>query len=213
MRSKAAPALLFLVLAAAATGCGDDEPPHDAAGRATASPRTPATSASASPTPTAGSSAAAPASVPPFSANTEPDDGGQGSGNGLGLTDVRVAQHPGFDRVVFELGGKGEPGWRVEYVPRPLADGSGEPVRLKGTAYLQVVLRGIGLPDDIDIPPYGNHATRVPGTGTQGVAEIAPGGFFEGDQQAFIGLTGEQRPFRAFALANPARVVVDVQHD
>lgn len=211
MRSKAAPALLFLALVAGATGCGDDDSPDDAAGRATASPRTPATSAS--PSPTASSSATTRTSVLPFQANTEPDDGGQGKGNGLGLTEVRVARHPGFDRVVFELGGKGKPGWRVEYVPRPLADGSGEPVRLKGTTYLQVVLRGIGFPDDIGIPPYGNHATRVPGAGTKGVAEIAPGGFFEGDQQAFIGLTGAKRPFRAFALSNPTRVVVDVQHD
>lgn len=212
MRSTAAPALLFLTLMAGATGCGGDDPGDEAAARTTASPRTPATSAPQSPTPPVSSSPSPQASAPVFPANTEPDDGGRGSGNGLGLTDVRVARHPGYDRVVFELGGKGKPGWRVEYVPRPLADGSGEPVPLKGTAYLQVVLRGIGFPDDIGIPPYGDHTTRVPGAGTQGVAEIAPGGFFEGDQQAFIGLSGDQRPFRAFALSNPARVVVDVQH-
>ncbi|HET7350848.1 MAG TPA: hypothetical protein VFJ28_07915 [Marmoricola sp.] len=42
--------------------------------------------------------------------------------------------------------------------------------------------------------------------------EPATGGFFESDQQALIGLSGDQRPFRVFALSNPARVVVDVHH-
>ena len=35
-------------------------------------------------------------------------------------------------------------------------------------------------------------------------------GIFEGQNQAFIGLD-EQVPFRVFHLADPARVVVDVQ--
>ncbi len=212
MRSKAASALLLIALLAGAAGCGGDDSSDEAAARSTARPRTPATTSTPTPTSTASGRPSTAASVPLFRANTKPDDGGQGEGNGLGLTEVRVAHHPGFDRVVFELGGKGKPGWRVEYVARPLAEGSGELVRLKGTAYLQVSLRGIGFPDDIGIPPYGNHATRIPGTGTKGVTEIYPGGFFEGYQQAFIGLTGKQRPFRAFSLDNPTRVVVDVQH-
>ncbi|MGZ5400671.1 MAG: AMIN-like domain-containing (lipo)protein [Nocardioides sp.] len=41
---------------------------------------------------------------------------------------------------------------------------------------------------------------------------MAPGGVFEGEQQAFIGLTGVERPFRVRALADPVRVVVDVRH-
>ena len=75
--------------------------------------------------------------------------------------------------------------------------------------FLQVILRGVGLPFDTGVDPFGDSTTRLPGTGTTGVAEIAPGGVFEGEQQAFIGLTGAQRPFRAFALTHPARVVVE----
>jgi len=153
------------------------------------------------------------ASDSPFTAATRADDGGHGSGNGLGLTGVRTAQHPGYDRVVFDLGGTGTPGWRVEYTTDPRAEGSGDPVTLKGTVFLQVILRGLGLPFDTGVAPFGDSTTRVPGTGTKGMAEIAPGGVFEGEQQAFIGLTGTKRPFRVFALANPARVVVDVRHD
>lgn len=126
------------------------------------------------------------------------------------LVGVRTSRHPGYDRVVFDLGGTGRPGWRVEYVSRPTADGSGEPVILRGKAFLRVTLRGLGLPYDTGIEPIGDDTTRFPGTGTRAVAEIAPGGVFEGDQQAFIGLTGTERPFRVFTRTTPARVCVDV---
>jgi len=206
MRSTAAAsALLVLAVLVGVTGC--DDPSTNTTG-----PKKATTSRSPAPgTPNPSSTASPRESASPFLANTSADDGGQGSGNGLGLTGVRVAHHPGFDRVVFDLGGNGSPGWRVEYTTRPRYDGSGEPVRLKGTVFLQVFLRGMALPDDIGIAPYGDSTTRLPGTSTRGIAEIVPGGVFEGDQQAFIGLTGAKRPFRAFALANPTRVVVDVR--
>jgi hypothetical protein len=202
--AAAARGLLLLAVLVGATGCGGDST-KDADPSTTGPSNAPATTPTGSPS--------AQGSVRPFPADTSADDGGHGSGNRLGLTDVRVGRHPGFDRVVFELGGTGTPGWRVEYTTTPRADGSGARVRLKGTVFLQVVLRGVGLPDDVGIAPFGNSRTRIPGTGTHGVAEVAPGAVFEGDQQAFIGLTGAQRPFRAFALTNPARVVVDVQDD
>jgi hypothetical protein len=218
MRTTAAPALLTLVLLVGTAGCTaespDDadqtsEPTSAAPDEPSPSGPTRSTTPDASTSPDPASSSEPSAS--PFKADTRPDDGGHGSGNGLGVTGVRAAQHPGYDRVVFDLGGRGTPGWRVEYVARPRAEGSGKPVRLKGTAFLQVVLRGVGLPFDTGIEPYGDSSTRVPGTGTKGVAEIAPGGVFEGEQQAFIGLTGTKRPFRAFALTDPARVVIDVR--
>jgi hypothetical protein len=203
-RTAAAPALLVLVLLVGVTGCGDSTDNADPTIE-------PATGAPMTRTPTATSTPSPQASLRPFPADIRVDDGGYGSGNGLGLTGVRVARHPGFDRVVFDLGGTGTPGWRVEYTTRPRSDGSGEPVRLKGAVFLQVALRGMGLPEGTGLAPFGDSTTRLPGTGTQGIAEIAPGGVFEGDQLAFIGLTGAKRPFRAFALANPARVVVDVR--
>ena len=220
MRSTAAaPALLVLMLLVGVTACDDStnttgppKAPTTSRSPTTGPPTAPTASRSpASGTPKPSSIASPRESASPFLADTSADDGGQGSGNGLGLTNVRVAHHPGFDRVVFDLGGTGTPGWRVEYMARPRYDGSGTPVRLKGAVVLQVILRGMGFPDDIGIAPYGDSTTRLPGTGSRGIAEIVPGGVFEGDQQAFIGLTGAKRPFRAFALAHPARVVVDVR--
>ena len=208
MRNSAAPALLVLALMVGAVGCSDDTP-------ADAGPKVesvPATSDAPAPvTPTATGSPLPETSAAPF---TFPDvGGGLGSGNDLGLVGVRTSRHPGYDRVVFDLGGTGTPGWRVGYTSHPTADGSGEPVTLKGTVFLRVILRGLGLPYDTGIQPFGDDTTRLPGTGTRAVAEIAPGGVFEGDQQAFIGLTGTKRPFRVVALTNPARVVVDVIDD
>jgi len=153
-----------------------------------------------------------PSPAPAF--DTRPDQGGPRDGFGLGLVGVRTAHHPGYDRVVFELDGSGDPGWRVEYTTDPVHDGSGEPVPLEGSAYHQVALWGIGIPDDTGIPAFADDATRLPGTGTSGVAEIAPGsGPFEGVQDAFIGLTGAPRPFRVVTLEDPARVVVDIRDD
>jgi hypothetical protein len=66
-------------------------------------------------------------------------------------------------------------------------------VELEGTRFLQVILRGVGLPYDTGLEPFGGSTTRLPGTGTEGAVEIAPGGVFEDDQQAFIGPTGAER--------------------
>lgn len=190
--SAAAPALLVLALLVGAAGCGEDTTRTSAEETSTEAPEE---------------------SDVPFPDDVRAVDGGYGSGNGLGVTGVRTGQGPDYDRVVFDLGGTGTPGWYVDYVRRPRFDGSGEPVPLEGEVYLQVGLRGIGLPFDTGLTAYGDGATRVPGTGTEGVVEIAPGGVFEGDQLAWIGLTGAERPFRVLALRDPTRVVVDVRHD
>lgn len=213
MRSTpAAPALLVLALLVAAAGCAEDSTDAGPAVAADPTPTsTPEPSAPETSTPEPSTEAPEESEVP-FPDDVGPVDGGYGSGNGLGLVGVRSSQGPDYDRVVFDLGGTGTPGWYVDYVRRPRFDGSGKPVPLEGEVYLQVGLRGMGLPFDTGLTPYGDDTTRVPGTGTRGVVEIAPGGVFEGDQLAWIGLTGAERPFRVFALSNPTRVVVDVLH-
>ena len=115
--TAAAPALLVLALLVGVTGCSE----HTTATPIRRSRRRPR----ARPPQGRRSRAAPPvlAKRLPFLADTSADDGGQGSGNGLGLTGVRVAHHPGFDRVVFDLGGNGTPGWRVEYTTRPRYEG------------------------------------------------------------------------------------------
>lgn len=194
---RAAPVLLTLALLGGTAACGSEGD-----GRATEPP-----AASSTPAPSPEEDA------PPFPTRVRPSDGGYGSGNGLGLTGVTTSQGDGYDRVVLELGGTGTVGWYVDYVRRPVADGSGEPVPLEGEVFLQVVLRGLGLPFDTGLEEFGDDTTRIPGAGTRGVAEVAPGGVFEGDQAAFVGLSGPRRPFRVFTLSDPTRLVVDVLHE
>ncbi len=206
--TSAGPVPLALALLLGTAGCATlptEGPDRDGASAVAGSP------ASATGTPTTIDTAASQESVPqPFPTDTRPSDGGHGSGNGLGVTDVRTMRHAGYDRVVFDLGGTGTPGWYAEYTTSPVYEGSGDPVTIKGAVVLMVVLRGVGLPFDTGLEPFGDDTTRVPGTGTDGVVEIAPGGVLEGEQGAYIGLTGARRPFRVFALADPARLVVDV---
>ena len=222
MNHSAARALLCLVLVGASAGCSDPSSDDGAAtaGSSAGATAGPPTSAPPRPPRTPRSNAPTPADpagpgrgIPPFPTDETTGAARSSSGNGLGVSGVRVGRHPGFDRVVFDLDGSGSPGWRVEYVQRPVAEGSGDLVRLRGTAFLQVILLGVGMPFDTGVAPFGGTTTRISGTGTAGIAEVSPGGVFEGEQQAFVGLTGGQRPFRVLALTDPARVVVDVRDD
>ncbi|MBD5787815.1 hypothetical protein IF650_16770 [Cellulosimicrobium terreum] len=148
----------------------------------------------------------------PFPANTDPDTQDPSADALLTVTDVRTARHDGYDRVVLELDGTGSPGWRVEYVGSPTSDGKGDVVDVAGDAYLQVMVSGTGYPMDTGVDEYAG-PDPVPGPDGGVVAEVTLLGVFEGLTQAFVGVDGEPRPFRAFALEDPARVVVDVRDD
>ncbi|MGO2178103.1 AMIN-like domain-containing (lipo)protein [Cellulosimicrobium funkei] len=210
-------AVLVLALAACSPGESDESP----------SPSSTATCASPSPTdspstpPEPGAEPSDGASTPsddateaplPFPANTEPDTQDPSADAALTVTDVRVGHHDGFDRVVFELGGTGTPGWRVEYVDQPVDDGKGDVVAVDGDAYLQVMISGSGYPMDTGVEEYaGPNPVRAGDDGE--VEEVLLRGVFEGYTQAFVGVDDEQRPFRVFSLEDPTRVVVDVRDD
>jgi hypothetical protein len=177
----------------------------------------PAAEASASAAPPAAASPAPVAALPPqtltapaFPANTATDTE-EPAGGILGVTAMRAARQQGYDRVVFQLGGKerGAPGWRVEYTDQPTQDGSGDPVKVAGSAFLSVVLTGTGYPMDTGTTEPSPRRLAPKGTGL--VKEVVFDGVFEGQTAAFIGLSA-QRPFRVFRLADPARVVVDIRH-
>jgi hypothetical protein len=98
------------------------------------------------------------AAGPPFAANTEPDTA-EPTGEGetfLSVTNVRVAEHDRYDRVVFDLDGtgSGKPGWRVEYVDEATDDGSGHTVQVDGEAILRVSLSGTANPMDSGVEGF-----------------------------------------------------------
>ncbi|MEU4386193.1 hypothetical protein [Promicromonospora sp. NPDC023805] len=154
------------------------------------------------------------AAGPPFAANTKPDTA-EPTGEGetfLSVTNVRVAEHDRYDRVVFDLDGTGSglPGWRVEYVDEATDDGSGHAVQVDGEAILRVSLSGTANPMDSGVEEF--PGDRIEPDDTESVNEIVYRYWFEGYTTAFLGIDEGKRPFRVFLLENPTRVVVDVQH-
>lgn len=146
----------------------------------------------------------------PFPADTSRDTGTASDDARLNLTDLDFGVHDGYDRVVLGLEGQGSPGWSVRYVETPRAQGSGNPVEVEGDAYLNVNITGVIYPNEPDGQPYeGPEQINPESSGV--VQEVEVGGNFEGYRQAFIGL-GSRQPFRVFALDNPTRIVIDVQH-
>jgi hypothetical protein len=51
-----------------------------------------------------------------FPADIEPDTAQASTDAAVTVSDIRIGGHDGFDRVVFEVGGTGTPGWDVRYV-------------------------------------------------------------------------------------------------
>jgi hypothetical protein len=131
----------------------------------------------------------------------------------VSVTDVRVASHDGFDRVVFEIGGEGRAGWGVQYQDEARTQGKGEEVDLAGDAVLEVGLRNIAMPFDApdDVDAY-DGPERIDGPAGGAILEIVEDTIFEGQHVFFVGLDTE-RPFRIARLDDPQRVVIDVVTD
>jgi hypothetical protein len=122
------------------------------------------------------------------------------------LTTLRAGRHGGYDRVVFQLDGS-IPYYSVRYVPQVHLDGSGEPLRLRGAAFLEVVIRA---------PTHDEHYRPVL-TPTRlrpdfpALREVNAPASFEGQTTAGIGLA-HRVGFRVLELANPTRIVIDLAH-
>lgn len=194
--------------APAASGPDASQEPSESAGDGASEPAEP----EAEPEPA--TSATETDSGPAFAANTKPDTAeSSGAGNTfLTVTDVRVAAHDGYDRVVFDLDGtgSGRPGWRVEYVDQAVDDGSGDTVRVAGDAILRVSISGTATPMDSGVDEFSGD--RIEPADTEAIDEIVYRYWFEGYTTAFLGVDEGERPFRVFLLEDPMRVVVDVQH-
>ena len=104
----------------------------------------------------------------------------------LVLTDVRVGEHEGFDRIVLEFTGTGVPGWSVGWVDRARLDGSGEAVDLDGDAVLDIYASGTTWPAD---GYYDGPSGSSPDGGE--VDDVYVGGTFEGYTQVLAGIDGD----------------------
>jgi hypothetical protein len=212
-RSRAsAPALLVSSVVAGflLAGCTGNE---DGSGRPAASRSAADTPAESTPAGQSGGEGTAEdgaTDAPPFPADVEPDSAEASAGGSVTVSDIRIGRHDGFDRVVFETGGEGLPGWDVRYVDEALSQGSGDPVAVAGDAVLQVTVTGVGYPADTGVEEFsGRDPLRI--ADTEVVTEVVFDSTFEGTTVAFVG-TSHRRPFRVYLLEEPTRVVLEVAH-
>jgi hypothetical protein len=124
------------------------------------------------------------------------------------LTSMRAARNVGFDRVTLQFEGARVPGYHVEYARSPGSQcGSGAPVQVQGGGWLTVRLSGAQAHD-----PAGNVtiASREQKPGLPVIRELEISCDFEGEVALVIGVARPNH-FRVTELANPTRLVVDVQ--
>jgi hypothetical protein len=167
----------------------------------TSAPGTPAQTTS----PGSGTSGPEPTLGPSFPADTAPDGGPGQSGSGSGSTgsvnvSLRMDTHPGYGRLVVALNTPGVPAWTVAYSDKTGAGGG--PVDIAGDAFLRVVLK-----TGAEAGNQGSSSVTASGV----IAGVRTLGTFEGSQEVLIGVSGGQLPFRAFALTDPGRIVIDVR--
>lgn len=208
---------LLAVLAAATLlvplgACGDDEDATTAGGTTTATSTVAgATTPDDSPTGTTSGSADDGEGIDPMlDAGLEPvaiEADGRGTAY---LTEIDVARHEGYDRVVFHFE-DARPGATVGYVEPPLrADGSGFVVEVDGVAALEVRLEPASVVDLSSATVrevYAGPDRIAPDTPT--VAEVVQVGDFEGVARWAIGVR-DRAAFRVLVLEDPSRIVVDV---
>lgn len=137
--------------------------------------------------------------LPPFSTANKT---GPAIGTASKLVKVTVGHHPAFDRVVFRFTG-GRPGWTTHFVAHPVQDGSGAPVTILGSRYLQMSYFPSGAPTFTSlwrVTPRFRTLKQVRSTG---------------DFEAVVSMTAGLRykaPYRVFGLTSPYRIVVDFKH-
>lgn len=223
LRRYVATALLALLAAGCAgsetTADGTPTPEPTAEATATVTPTPTATSTpTTEPTATATAQPTAEptdADLPEFGDEPMDSDGFPDmSGPTAFLDNVEIGDHPDYERVVFTMTEDSPvPAWRVEYTEEIVQSGSGNPVEISGDAFLQVTLSGASGVDlsGADFEEVYTGPDRLSGdeAGASAITEVVASGDFEATMGWGIGLD-EERPFRAFALENPARIVVDV---
>jgi hypothetical protein len=125
------------------------------------------------------------------------------------LTGVRTGTHPGFERLTVDFGdGGGLPGYRLEYVDRPLHEcGSGRQVFPVGDAWLELHLEPAAAHTEAGEATLGARESAVDGPVLRRIYRTCD---FEGVVVLVLALDAPN-PFRAFTLSAPRRLVVDIQ--
>lgn len=138
-----------------------------------------------------------------------------GALSGGSVTNVRAGRHACFDRMVIDVRGHAN-GYKVQYVQKVLGPGSGQPVSLRGGAFLQVVVLAAAYDRTTGSATY-TPANRKELVNTAGYAtfrQVALAGSYEGYTHIGVGVRA-RLPFHVFVLDGPgntSRIVLDVAH-
>ena len=124
------------------------------------------------------------------------------------LTEVRTARHDGFERIVYAFEPDRIPGFKVEYVDKPVRQcGSGEVVALPGDAWLLLKLEPAQAHTEEGRPTVADRDRRLDYENIKQLKMICD---FEGIVEWVVAVASPNR-YRVLELRNPARLVVDVR--
>lgn len=124
----------------------------------------------------------------------------------LVVVGVRVGAHEGFDRVVVDLEGDGDPGWFVDYTSTPMQETVGQPLQVAGNSFLNINVDGTVYPFELG---KDNNVPVTMAGDTGNIIDVISAGTYEGRSQVVVGLRSEL-PYSVQVLENPTRVVVDI---
>ncbi len=205
------PLVALLTVAAACAPAASSSPSPSESPTAPASPSSPAASTAppASSAPPASESPEPTSALGPFSctfpvtAAASSTPGPTGAPAQAVPSDVRVGQHPDYDRIVFEYSGTTLPGLSIEQVSPPFTlDPSGLPLTVNGSSFLRIRL------DPVAQVYAGSTSFAV---GYPYLKDLERQGDYEGVQTWIAGF-GAPVCVRVFTLSSPTRLVIDVQH-
>lgn len=129
---------------------------------------------------------------------------------------VRAGRHTCFDRLVIDVSDElGAGGYSLRYVPAVYEKGSGDRVRLRGRAAIEVIVGAPSHDDQWRSTYVPRDLTEVvPTRGFGALRQVAWAGSFEGQTTLGLGVA-ERLPMRAFVLTAPGRgdrLVIDIAH-
>jgi len=121
---------------------------------------------------------------------------------------LRAAANTGFDRLVLDFGDGPVPGWKAEYMNRPVTEcGSGETVPLGTGAALKIRLDYTQAHDDAGHATLRQRDLPLNMTSMRRMVIVCD---FEGVVEVAIG-TSSALPYRVTELHDPSRLAIDVQ--
>jgi hypothetical protein len=131
------------------------------------------------------------------------------------IVNVRAGQHACYDRLVVDIAGT-RGGAHVQYVAAVHTQAKGDVLRLRGGAFLEIVVLDPTYNVDIGTATYhpANRNELVNVNGWRTFRQVAFGGSFEGYTTVGLGVRA-RLPFRVFTLHGPGlqtRLVIDVAH-